>query len=431
MNLKKEDPKIYSLIKSQEKYQEETLNLIPSENYTSPAVREALGSVLTNKYAEGYPHKRYYAGQVNIDQVEDLAKERALKMFGLSENKPASTRGDLSTRGGWHINVQPYSGSPANMEIYFALLKFSDKVMGMKLDQGGHITHGLPIGFSGTAYKFISYGVNKETEMLDYEEILKIAQKEKPKLIVCGATAYSRIINFKKFSEIAKKVGAYLLADISHIAGLIVSGAHPSPFPYADIVMATTHKTLRGPRGAIIICKNTVLPDGEELSKKIDRAVFPGMQGGPHENNIGAMAVCFKENLSTNFKKYGQQIVKNAKVLAETLKEKGLKIVSDGTDNHLMLVDLRSINLTGKVAQNLLEEVNIICNKNTIPFDPEKPFVGSGIRLGTPALTTRGMKEKEMKKVADLIFRTLSGKESKAKIKIEVSKLCRQFPIEV
>ncbi|KKQ17888.1 MAG: Serine hydroxymethyltransferase [Berkelbacteria bacterium GW2011_GWA1_36_9] len=418
MSLKSKDPQMAKLIKAQEKYEQETLDLIPSENYASLAVREALGSVLTDKYAEGYSHKRYYAGQVNIDQVEDLAKSRALKMFGLSEDK-------------WHANVQPYSGSPANMEIYFALLKFGDKVMGMKLDQGGHITHGLPIGFSGTAYKFISYGVDPKTEMLDYDEILKIAKKEKPKLIVCGATAYAREINFKKFSEIAKKVGAYLLADISHIAGLIVGGVHSSPFPYADVVMTTTHKTLRGPRGAIIICKNITLPDGEELSKKIDRAVFPGMQGGPHENQIGAMAVCFKEALNPQFKKYAQQIVKNAQILASELERLGLRIVSGGTDNHLMLVDLRPIKMTGKEAQQILEDVNIICNKNTIPFDPEKPFVGSGIRLGTPALTTRGMKEKEVKKIAELIFKALSKKESKTKIKAEVLRLCRQFPIKV
>lgn len=418
MNLKNTDPKMAKLILSQEKYEQETLDLIPSENYASTAVREALGSVLTDKYAEGYSHKRYYAGQINIDQVEDIAKERALKMFGLNEDR-------------WHANVQPYSGSPANLEIYFALLKFGDKVMGMKLDQGGHITHGLPIGFSGTAYKFTSYGVDPKTEMLDYGEILKIARREKPKMIVCGATAYSREINFKKFGQIAKEVGAYLLADISHIAGLVVSGVHQSPFPYADVVMATTHKTLRGPRGAIIICKNAVLPDGEELSKKIDRAVFPGMQGGPHENQIGAMAVCFGENLKPAFKKYGSQIVNNAQVLAEELEKKGLRIVSGGTDNHLMLVDLRQIKMTGKDAQEKLEAVNIICNKNTIPFDPEKPFVGSGIRLGTPALTTRGMKEKEMKIIADLIFATLSSPEGPAKIKAEVLKLCHQFPIKV
>lgn len=407
MTLKKEDLKIYNLIKAQEKYQNETLDLIPSENYASPAVREALGSVLTNKYAEGYPHKRYYAGQINIDQVEDIAKERALKLFGFSTNK-------------WHANVQPYSGSPANMEIYFAMLKFGDKVLGMKLDQGGHITHGLPIGFSGTAYKFISYGVDKVTEKLDYDEIMRIALREKPKMIVCGATAYSRTIDFKKFSEIAKKVGAYLLADVSHIAGLIAAKTHPSPFPYADVVMMTTHKTLRGPRGAIIICKN-------EFAQMIDKAVFPGMQGGPHENQIGATAVCLEEAMQPSFKAYGKQIVKNAKALADELTKLGFRIVSGGTDNHLMLVDLRSIKMTGKVAQEKLEINNIICNKNTIPYDPEKPFIGSGIRVGTPALTTRGMKEKEMKKIAELIAGVLINNKN---VKKEVLALTKKFPIK-
>ncbi len=411
--LKSQDPQIAKLIKTEEEYEQDTIDLIPSENYTSSAVREALGSVLTNKYSEGYPLKRYYAGQKNIDKIEQLAQKRCLKIFGLNEDK-------------WHVNVQPYSGSPANMEIYFALLDFNDKVLGMKLDQGGHITHGLPIGFSGTAYRFISYGVNPKTEMLDYEEILKIVQKEKPKMIVCGATAYSRIIDFKKFSEIAKNVGAYLLADVSHIAGLIVGGTHPSPFPYADIVMTTTHKTLRGPRGAIIICKK----DSRELDKKIDKAVFPGMQGGPHENQIGAKAVNFLEVSKPQFKKYARQIVKNARVLADGLQDKGLRIVSGGTDNHLMLVDLRNIKMTGKIAQNVLEKVNIICNKNTIPFDPEKPFIGSGIRLGTPAVTTRGMKEKEMEQIANLIVASLKKIKSQAEVKKEVLKLCRKFPIK-
>lgn len=412
--LKSQDPKIYNLIKAQEKYQNETLDLIPSENYTSQAVREALGSVLTNKYSEGYPHKRYYAGQINIDQVEDIAKERALKIFGLSNKR-------------WHANVQPYSGSPANMEIMFALLKFGDKVMGMKLDQGGHITHGLPIGFSGSAYKFASYGVDKVAEKLDYNEIEKIALKEKPKLIICGTTAYSRTIDFKKFSEIAKKVNAYLLADVSHIAGLIAGKVHPSPFPYADVVMMTTHKTLRGPRGAIIISKKDVLAGEISISEKIDKAVFPGMQGGPHENQIGATAVCLEEALDPKFKTYAKQIVKNAKTLAQELTKHGFRIVSGGTDNHLMLVDLRSINMTGKDAQEKLEKNNIICNKNTIPYDPEKPFVGSGIRLGTPALTTRGMKESEMKKVAELIANVLIDNKN---VKKEVLTLTKKFPIK-
>ena len=419
--LKNRDPKIEKLIKAEESYENNTIDLIPSENYCSAEVREAMGSVLANKYSEGYPHARYYAGQINIDKIEDVAKDRALKMFKLSADK-------------WHANVQPYSGSPANVAVYFALLNFGDKIMGMKLDQGGHITHGLPISFSGKAYKIVSYGVDPKTEILDYGEIEKIANPpaggEKPKMIVCGATAYSRIIDFKKFSEIAKKVGAYLLADISHIAGLIVAGTHPSPFPYADVVMTTTHKTLRGPRGAIIICKKARLPDGQDLAEKIDKAVFPGLQGGPHEHQIAAKAVCFGEAMDPEFKNYAKQIVRNAKALAKESQKLGLRIVSGGTDNHLMLVDLRNIKMTGKVAQKMLEEVGIICNKNTIPNDPQKPFVGSGIRIGTPAVTTRGMEEKEMKIIAELIYKTLTGKGTKDKIGKEVLKLCKKFPIQ-
>jgi len=414
--LKNIDPKIEKLIKAEESYENSTIDLIPSENYCSPEVREAMGSVLANKYSEGYPHARYYAGQINIDQVEDVARDRALKIFKLLPDK-------------WHANVQPYSGSPANMAVYFALLNFGDKIMGMKLDQGGHITHGLPISFSGRAYKIVSYGVDPKTEILDYEEIEKIAKREKPKLIICGATAYSRIIDFKKFSEIAKEIGAYLLADVSHIAGLIVGGTHPSPFPYADVVMTTTHKTLRGPRGAIIICR-------KDLAEKIDKAVFPGLQGGPHEHQIAAKAVCFGEALDPEFTGYAKQIVKNAKALAKELQKNGLRIVTGGTDNHLMLVDLRGLKITGKDAQKMLEDVGIICNKNTIPNDPQKPFVGSGIRLGTPAVTTRGMKEKEMKIIAELIFETLKARPSKPagrsgdKIQKQVLALCKKFPIK-
>jgi len=410
MSIGNQDPKIAKLIRQEEIYENETLDLIPSENYASPEVREAMGSVLGNKYSEGYPHARYYAGQINVDEVEEIAKVRALKVFGLSSEK-------------WHVNAQPYSGSPANYAIYLGLLELGDKILGMKLDQGGHITHGLPISLAGKVFKVSSYGVNSATEMLDYEEILKIAKRERPKMIVCGATAYSRIIDFKKFSEIAKKVKAYLLADISHIAGLIVGKIHPSPFPYADVVMTTTHKTLRGPRGAIIICR-------KDLAKQVDRAVFPGLQGGPHENQIAAKAVCFGEALDPEFKTYAKQIVKNSKVLAKSLQKLGFRIVSNGTDNHLMLVDLRNLKITGKDAQIALEEVGIICNKNTIPFDPQKPFVGSGIRLGTPALTTRGMKEKEMVIVAKLIADVLIQKESKGKIQKEVIKLAKKFPLK-
>lgn len=421
--LKQTDPKIYKLIQAEEKRQKETIDLIASENYCSDAVLEANGSVLNNKYAEGYPFHRYYAGQANIDQIEELAKERALKMFKLPPEKPASTRGDSSTRGGWHANVQPYSGSPANYEIYFALLEFGDKIMGMRLDQGGHITHGLPIGFSGKAYKVIPYGLDEKTEELDYDEIAKIAKKEKPKLIICGATAYSRTIDFKKFAEIAKSVGAYLMADISHIAGLIVGGAHPSPFPYADVVMTTTHKTLRGPRGAIIICR-------KDLAEKIDKAVFPGMQGGPHEHQIAAKAICFEEAMRPAFKTYAEQIVKNAKALASALQKGGLRIVSGGTDNHLMLVDLRPIKITGKEAQIALEKAGIVVNKNTIPNDPEKPFITSGLRLGTPAVTTRGMKEKEMAIIADFIIEVLKNPndaKTLKKVQAQVLKLAKKF----
>jgi glycine hydroxymethyltransferase len=376
-----------------------------SDLYSSQAVREALGSVLTNKYSEGYPGARYYAGQINVDQIEEIAKSRALKMFKLAESS-------------WHANVQPYSGSPANMAVYSAVLEPGDKILGMKLDQGGHITHGLPISFPGRIFKFSHYGVDEKTEMLDYDDILKIAKRDMPKMIVCGATAYSRIIDFKKFGEIAKKTGAYLLADISHTAGLIVGGVHPSPFPHADFVMTTTHKTLRGPRGAIIICK-------KELAKAIDRAVFPGLQGGPHDNQVAAKAVCFGEALDPNFKDYAKQIVKNAKALARELQGHGFRIVSGGTDNHLMLVDLRVMKITGKDAQNILEEVGITVNKNTIPNDPEKPFIASGLRIGTPAVTTRGMKEKEMKIIAQLIADVLINKKD---VKKEVIKLTKKFP---
>ncbi|AKM82564.1 TPA: serine hydroxymethyltransferase [Candidatus Berkelbacteria bacterium] len=410
MSISKKDPKIAKLISAEEKYENETIDLIPSENYASLEVREALGSILSNKYSEGYPGARYYAGEIYVDQIEEIAKDRALKMFKLSPTK-------------WHANVQPYSGSPANLAVYSSVLEPGDKIMGMKLDQGGHITHGLPISFPGRIFDFAFYGVDEKTEMLDYDEILKIAKKEKPKLIICGATAYSRTIDFKKFAEIAQKVNAYLLADISHIAGLVIGGAHPSPFPYADFVMSTTHKTLRGPRGALIICK-------KEFQKQIDRAVFPGLQGGPHDNQVAAKAVCFGEALDPDFKIYAKQIVKNAKALARELQGHGFKIVSNGTDNHLMLVDLRTLQITGKDAQLMLEEIGIICNKNTIPLDPEKPFIGSGIRIGTPALTTRGMKEKEMTIVAKLIAATLMKKEAKNKLEKEVVKLAKKFPLE-
>lgn len=412
----KNDPQISKLIKAEEKRQQENLELIPSENYASKNVREALGSVLNNKYSEGYPGARYYGGQINVDQIEEIAKERALKIFKLSNTK-------------WHANVQPYSGSPANLAVYSSVLNPGDKILGMKLDQGGHITHGLPISFPGRIFQFSFYGVDEKTEMIDYDELEKVAKQVKPKMIVCGATAYSRIIDFKKFSEIAKKVNAYLLADISHIAGLIVGGVHPSPFPYADFVMTTTHKSLRGPRGAIIVCK-------KEYAKAIDRAVFPGLQGGPHDHQVAAKAICFGEALEPEFKDYAKQIVENAKALASELSKLGFRIVSGGTDNHLMLVDLRKIKMTGKDAQNLLEKNGIIVNKNTIPNDSQKAMIGSGIRIGTPAITTRGMKEKEMKIIVQLIADVLIKKPAHRSlgvgrdVKKEVINLTRRFSIK-
>ncbi len=410
MSIKTSDPKVAKIIASEEKRQREELELIPSENCTSPEVREALGSIFNDKYAEGKPHARYYGGNKIIDRIEDLAVERLLKIFKLDPEK-------------WHANVQPYSGSPANIAVYSAFLEFGDKILGMKLDQGGHISHGLPISLVGKTYNFVSYGVDPKTEMLDYEEIAKIAKKEKPKMIVCGATAYSRIIDFRKFSEIAKSINAILFADIAHIAGLIVGGVHPTCFPYADVVSSTTHKTLRGPRGAFIITR-------KEFAEKVDRAVFPGCQGGPHEHQIASAAVCFGEAMDPEFKTYSRQIVKNAKILAKELQKKGFRIVAGGTDNHLMLLDLRGQEITGKEAQILLEEAGIIVNKNTIPNDPQKPFIGSGIRLGTPAITTRGMKEKEMVIIAGLISETIKKDAVKKpqKIRQEVLKLTKKFP---
>jgi len=387
MSIQNKDSKVARIIAGEEKRQTDHLELIPSENYASAEVLEALGSVLTNKYSEGKPHARYYGGQEFVDQIEDLAVARALKMFGLSSRD-------------WHANIQPYSGSPANMAIYLALAEPGDKIMGMKLTEGGHLTHGHPVNFSGRLFKVAQYSVNQETGLINYDEVEKIAVREKPKIIICGATAYSRLLDFEEFARIAKKVRAYLVADISHIAGLIVGGVHPSPFPHADAVMTTTHKTLRGPRGAIIICK-------KDLAEKIDRAVFPGLQGGPHENTIAAIAICFGEALKPEFKKYAEQVVKNAKVLADTLSRNNLKVISGGTDNHLMLVDVTSVGITGKEAEKLLEKSSIVVNKNTIPGDKNPPTIGSGIRLGTPAVTSRGMKEAEMKIIGELISNAL------------------------
>jgi len=400
MNLKKY-PKIYNLIKAEERRQAETINLIPSENYPSKAVLEATGSILTAKYSEGYPGRRYYAGNEIYDQIELLAQKKAKEIFRIGD--------------AYHVNVQPYSGTPANLAVYLGLLNFGNPIMGMNLSCGGHLSHGHKVSFSGRAYKVIQYGVSQATGKIDYDEIRKLAKKHKPKLIISGFTAYPRKINFRKFHQIAKEIGAISMADISHIAGLIVTGLHPSPFPFTDIVTTTTHKTLRGPRGAIIICKN-------KFAKVINRAVFTGIQCGHHNNITAAKAVCFEEAKKPAFKKYQEQVIKNAKVLAQELKKYGFNLISNGTDNHLMLVDLRNKRITGKEAEERLEKAGIIVNRNTIPNDPRKPFDPSGIRLGTPAVTTRGMREKEMKKIAFWISEVISDSKSISKIREEVRK---------
>ena len=404
-NLKENDKVMFDYIGEEIERQQQNIELIASENFASEQVMEAMGSQLTNKYAEGYPGKRYYGGCEIVDKVETLAIDRLKKLFGAD-----------------HANVQPHSGSSANLGVYFAVLEPGDKVLGMNLSQGGHLTHGSPVNISGEYYDFVAYGVDKDTERIDYEEVRQIALKEKPKLIVAGTTAYSRSIDFKKFADIAKEVGAYLMVDMAHIAGLIAAGLHQNPVPYADFVTTTTHKTLRGPRGGAILCK-------EEHAKKIDKAIFPGIQGGPLMHVIGSKAVAFGEALKDDFKGYQEQVIKNAKVLAESLEEKGLRIVAGGTDTHLILIDVRNKDLTGKEAEKLLEDVNVATNKNTVPFDPEKPFVTSGIRLGTPAVTTRGMKEEEMKEIANIINLTLEQKVDKEDIKGKVKNLCDKFPL--
>lgn len=410
------DAILENLIKAEIHRQKNSLDLIASENIVSQKVLKVLGSPLVNKYSEGYPSKRYYAGNKIIDQIELLAQERARKLFRLNKD--------------WHVNVQPYSGSPANMAVYYALINPGEKIMGMSLPFGGHLTHGWKVNFSGRFYRSVQYGVS-HNGYLDYDEIRRLARKEKPKIIVCGATAYPRIIDFKKFGAIAREIKAYLMADVSHIAGLIAAGVHPSPFPFVDVVTTTTHKTLRGPRGAIIFV-NRQSPIAKknkiDIISAIDRAVFPALQGGPHDNQTAAIAVCLNEASKPSFKKYGRQIVKNAKTLARELKKFGFKLISDGTDNHLMLVDLTSLGISGKTAQNQLEEVNIVVNSNTIPYDTRSAFDPSGIRLGTPALTTRGLKEKEMEKIAELIYRVLVKNETPRLIQKEVKKLCLKFP---
>jgi len=383
MKIDKVDPQIAKLIAQEKERQKKGLILIPSENFVSPAVLQALGSVCTNKYAEGYPGKRYYSGNEYIDKIEIIAQERAKKIFHAQ-----------------YANVQPYSGSPANLAVYLALAKPGDTIMGMSLAQGGHLTHGHKVNISGKLFNFVQYGVDKKSHLIDYNEIERLAKKYRPKIIVSGATAYSRIIKFKKIHQIAHKVGAISMADISHIAGLIIAKCHPSPLPFTDVVTTTTHKTLRGPRGAIIMSK-------KEYASAIDKMVFPGLQGGPHENNIAGIAVALKEASGKNFQKYGEQIIKNSKALAQSLKEQGLNLVSGGTDNHLVLIDLTKNEITGKKAEKILEKTGIYVNKNTIPYDTHSPFNPSGIRLGSPALTTQGFKEKEMKIIGELIAQVI------------------------
>lgn len=384
--LSQTDPKVYEILKKEDKRQRDTLTLIPSENYVSLEVRSTLASIFTNKYSEGYPKKRYYQGNSNADDIELLAIERAKKLFGVP-----------------HVNVQPYSGSPANTAVYFALLEpLKDKIMGLSLSSGGHLTHGSPVSFSGKYFKTVSFPITKEG-LLDYDEIEKLAVREKPQIIVCGFTAYPRIIDFERFGQIADKVNSYLLADISHIAGLVAGGAHPSPVDHAHIIMTTTHKTLRGPRGAMLMVTQKGLDKDPELASKIDKAVFPGLQGGPHNNQTAAIAVALGEASNHTFKDYAKQIVKNSKMLASELKKHGLKLVTDGSDNHLILIDTMSKNVNGALAAYALEKGGLIANKNTIPFDANPPFYPSGVRIGTPGATTRGMKEKDMVVLASWI----------------------------
>jgi glycine hydroxymethyltransferase len=407
-SLKEVDPDIYELIFQEKKRETSKILMIASENYASKAVMEAQGSLFTNKYAEGYPGRRYYGGCEYADEVERLAQKRAKKLFNVE-----------------HVNVQPHSGTQANMAVYFAMLQPGDTIMGMSLPHGGHLSHGSPVNFTGKLYKTVFYGVNKETGYIDMEEVRRLANEHKPKIIITGASAYPRIIDFKAFAEIAKEVGAYLMADIAHIAGLIVTGLHPSPVPYSDFITTTTHKTLRGPRGGIVMCK-------ADYAKAIDKAVFPGIQGGPLVHVIAAKAVAFQEALSEDFKEYQQKVIKNAKTLAEALKKKGFKLVSDGTDNHLMLVDLTNFNITGKEAEEALDKAGITVNKNTIPFDTKPPTVTSGIRIGTPSVTTRGMGEQEMEEIAEIIERVIKNISNESVIKDmkkKVQLLCKRFPI--
>ncbi|WP_033541503.1 serine hydroxymethyltransferase [Planococcus sp. CAU13] len=406
--IKAQDQALYEAMNAEKNRQEANIELIASENFVSQAVMDAQGSVLTNKYAEGYPGKRYYGGCEFVDVVENIARDRLKEIFGAD-----------------HANVQPHSGSQANMAVYTAVLEKGDTILGMNLNHGGHLTHGSKVNFSGMQYNFVEYGVDEETHLIDYDKVREAALEHKPKMIVAGASAYSRQLDFAKFREIADEIGAYLFVDMAHIAGLVAAGAHPNPVPHAHFVTSTTHKTLRGPRGGLILCK-------EEFAKKIDKTIFPGIQGGPLMHVIAAKAVAFGEAQQPEFKEYIGQVVKNAKALAEGLMAEGVDIVSKGTENHLMLIDTRSLNLTGKVAEKILDEVGITTNKNTIPFDPESPFVTSGIRLGTPAVTSRGFKEAEMKEIASIMAMLLKNPEDEA-VKKEAAertaKMTASFPL--
>jgi glycine hydroxymethyltransferase len=409
MSLQQNDHTIFEAIEKERERQVQTLELIASENFVSEDVLEAMGSVMTNKYAEGYPGKRYYGGCEFVDVAEELAIERLTKLFGAK-----------------YANVQPHSGAGANLAVFYSLLQPGDKVMGMNLSHGGHLTHGSPVSISGKWFEIVSYGVREDTQLIDYDELEAIAKKEKPKLIIAGASAYTRTIDFARFREIADEVGAKFMVDMAHIAGLVAAGLHPSPIPYADVVTSTTHKTLRGPRGGII------LTNDEDIIKAINKAVFPGLQGGPLMHIIAAKAVAFKEALEPSFKSYAQQVIDNAATLGETLKKEGVTLVSGGTDNHIVLLDLRSWDLTGKEAEKLLEEAGITVNKNTIPFDPQSPFVTSGIRMGTAALTTRGMKQDEMVKIGEVIAAVLKSKGDKDVLesaKETTKAICNAFPL--
>ena len=406
--IKKADSEIADAIQAEMERQNSHLELIASENWVSKAVMAAMGSPLTNKYAEGYPGKRYYGGCQCVDVVEDLARERAKKLFGCD-----------------YANVQPHSGAQANLAVFFAMLEPGDKVMGMNLDHGGHLTHGSPVNISGKYFNVVSYGVNDEGA-IDYDKVREIAVKEKPKMIIAGASAYARIIDFKKFREIADEVGAYLMVDMAHIAGLVAAGLHPSPIPYADVTTTTTHKTLRGPRGGLILCN-------QEAADKFNfnKAVFPGIQGGPLEHVIAGKAVCFKEALEPEFAEYQKQIIKNAQALSKGLMDRGVKIVSGGTDNHLMLIDLRGEDVTGKELEKRLDAAHITCNKNTVPNDPRSPFVTSGVRLGTPAVTTRGLKEDDMDMIAECIALVLQSEDNIEKVKGMVAELTAKYPLDM